>query len=67
MNMESIMNFLADNYKWFMIAAGVLLVALIGFLVMGKKKKGTESAPTPVPQNDFNQMSTMEQAQAQVQ
>ncbi len=67
MNMESIMNFLADNYKWFMIAAGVLLVALIGFLVMGKKKKGNESAPAPIPQNDFNQMGTMQQMQAQPQ
>ena len=63
MDMETIMNFLADNYKWFMIAAGVLLLALIGFLVSGKKKKGNEEVPTPMPQNDFSQMGTLDQMQ----
>lgn len=62
MDMETIMNFLADNYKWFMIAAGVLLLALIGFLVSGKKKKGNEE-PAPIPQTDFSQMGTMAQVQ----
>ena len=40
--MESVMNFLADNYIYFFIAAGLLLFALIGFLIDSKKKKGKE-------------------------
>ncbi len=64
MNMETVMNFLADNYTYFMIAAGVLLVALIGFLVSGRKKKGNDTQAAPIPQNDFSQMGTLEQAQA---
>ena len=56
--MESVMNFLAEYYIWFFVAAGVLLFALIGFLIDSKKKKGQEFkgeaietpsvAPTPV-------------------
>ena len=41
--MDSILNFLADNYIWFLIGGAVLLVALIGFLVDGKKHKKGES------------------------
>lgn len=37
--MDSILSFLADNYKYFMIAAVVLLLALIGFIVDGKRKR----------------------------
>ena len=40
--MESVMNFLADNYIWFFVAAGVLLFALIGFIIDSKRKKKTE-------------------------
>lgn len=41
--MDTLLNFLADNFKWFMIGSGVLLIALIGFLVGGDKKKKKES------------------------
>ena len=37
--MEAIKDFLANNYMIFMIISVVLLIALIGFLVGGKKKK----------------------------
>ena len=40
--MESVMNFLAENYIWFFVAAGVLLFALIGFLIDGKNKSKNE-------------------------
>ena len=40
--MESVMNFLADNYIWFFVAAGVLLFALIGFIIDSKRKKKNE-------------------------
>lgn len=40
--MEEVLSFLADNYKWFMIGAAVLLFALIGFIVDGRKKKKNE-------------------------
>lgn len=48
--MESITNFLAEHYIWFFVAAGVLTLALIGFLIDSRKKhkkefKG-EAAPT---------------------
>ncbi len=37
--MESFLNFITDNYTYFLIAAGVLTLALIGLLVSGKNKK----------------------------
>ena len=40
--MEKVMNFLAENYIWFFVAAGVLLFALIGFLIEGKNKNKSE-------------------------
>lgn len=40
--MENILSFLADNHKWFLGAAVLLLFALIGFIVDGKKKKKTD-------------------------
>ena len=43
--MESILNFLADNYLYFMIGSVVLLFALIGFAVDGKKKKKDDVNP----------------------
>ena len=67
MNTETIMNFLADNYKWFMIGAGVLLFALIGFLVSGKKKKEDTNLGVTMNQNDFSQMGTLDQNQVVAQ
>lgn len=49
--MDNILSFLADNYKWFMLAAVILLFALIGFIVDGKKKKKS-SEVVPVPNAD---------------
>lgn len=48
--MDSILNFLADNYIWFMIGGVVLLFALIGFVIDDKKKNKNEnqSVETPV-------------------
>lgn len=40
--MESVMNFLAANYMWFFVAAGILCFALIGFIFDSKKKKNNE-------------------------
>ena len=37
--MDKLLNFLADNYVYFMIGAVILLFALIGFFVDGKRKK----------------------------
>lgn len=49
--MDNILSFLADNYKWFMLAAVILLFALIGFIVDGKKKKKSGEV-VPVPNAD---------------
>ena len=54
---DNILNFLADNYLIFMIVAVILLFALIGFIVDGKKKKqknveevpGASVPPQPTP------------------
>lgn len=40
--MESVMNFLADYYIWFFVAALVLCFALIGFIIESKKKQKNE-------------------------
>lgn len=57
--MNSVMNFLADYYIWFFVAALLLSFALIGFIIDTKKKqknefKGesietTNNAPTSTP------------------
>ena len=57
--MDSVMNFLADYYIWFFVAALLLSFALIGFIIDTKKKqknefKGesietTNNAPTSTP------------------
>lgn len=58
--MNSVMNFLADYYIWFFVAALLLSFALIGFIIDTKKKqknefKGesietTNSTPTSTPE-----------------
>lgn len=40
--MESVMNFLAEYYIWFFVAAIVLCFALIGFIIDSKKKQKGE-------------------------
>ncbi len=60
--MDSINNFLADNYLWFMIGAGVLLVALIGFIVDGKKKK-TKGEELPSDTTNINQINATSEAE----
>lgn len=40
--MDSFLDFLTDNYTYFLIAAGVLLLALIGLIVSGRNKKKKE-------------------------
>lgn len=51
--MDSILDFLANNYLWFMISGAVLLIALIGFVVDGKKKKKViESEEIQLPVED---------------
>ncbi len=40
--MESVMNFLADYYIWFFVAAGILCFALIGFIIESRKKQKSE-------------------------
>ena len=42
--MEGILDFLAVNYIWFFVLAGVFLIALIGYLLDGKKKASVDKA-----------------------
>lgn len=68
MTTENILSFLADNYKYFMIAAGVLLVALIGFYFDGKKKKkASEEGIQQAPQGGFTQDASMNMVQNSVE
>ena len=60
--MDAILNFLADNYKWFMGGAIVLLIALIGFVVDGKKKKN-KSEELPESTATINQVDAVNQSQ----
>lgn len=61
--MDSILNFLADNYIWFMIGGVVLLFALIGFIIDGKKKNKDEnkSVETPVTNNEITNQVPLNQ------
>ncbi len=45
------LDFLSENYIWFFVGAIVLLFALIGFIVEGKKKKNKEFKGQSVPEN----------------
>lgn len=59
--MDKVLNFLADNYILLMVIGVVLLIALIGFVVDGKKKKkdeGTIDNNPSAPVNDINTMNT---------
>jgi hypothetical protein len=58
--MDSILNFLSNNYKWFLIAAGVLVLALIGFIADSKKKKKAQ-------ENALNTAAVDGQAMAGIQ
>ena len=62
--MENVLSFLADNYLYFMIGAVVLLFALIGFAVDGKKKNKvakTEVSPIANGQMQFGQNPNVQQ------
>lgn len=49
--MESFLNFLSNNYLYFLIAAGVFLFALIGFLFdLKRRKKESPEVETPTPE-----------------
>ena len=48
------LDFLSENYIWFFVAAVVLLFALIGFIVEGKKKKSKEFKGESVNDNVEN-------------
>jgi len=66
--MESVMNFLADNYVWFFVAAGVLCFALIGFIIESRKKQKSEfkgesieeSTPSTVATTNMNVNTNVE-------
>lgn len=60
--MDTLLNFLADHYLWFMIGAGFLLLALIGFMADGRKKKKAENA-AQLPQG--GQVNTVQNLNAQ--
>lgn len=49
--MESVMNFLADNYIWFFVAAIVLCFALIGFIIESRKKQKNEFKGESIEEN----------------
>jgi len=61
--MESILDFLANNYLYFMIGGGVLLMALIGFLVSDKKKQAKEENIefNSVPSNETQNIPVQQQ------
>lgn len=65
--MESIFNFLADNYIYFMIAAGILAIALIGFLIDGKKKQKKEEIAGVPTMQAMNTQNTVQPTVAQTQ
>ncbi len=50
--MDKLLDFLANNYVYFLIAAGVLAFALIGFVVDLKKKEKKADAVADVPNVD---------------
>jgi len=61
--MDKLFDFLADNYIIFIIISGVLIFALIGFIVMGKKKeKATDDNKQETPVN--NNQTVGESAQS---
>jgi len=66
--MEKILDFLANYYIYFLIAAGVLFFALIGFIVDLKKKKDedpiVEEAITPEEVAPVPQVEVMEEVPA---
>lgn len=45
------LDFLSENYIWFFVAAVVLLFALVGFIVEGRKKKNKEFKGESVNEN----------------
>lgn len=68
--METFLDFLTENYIYFLIAAGILTLALIGLLVSSKKKGKEESAevqnvepvtPVVVPENNTFSEPVVEQ------
>ena len=58
--MDNVLNFLSENYLYFMIGSVVLLFALIGFAVEGRKNK-KEDIPMNPANNMMNQMPNINQ------
>lgn len=60
--MDKVLNFLADNYILLMVIGVVLLIALIGFVVDGKKKKKDEgtidNSQNVTAENNVNTLNT---------
>lgn len=60
--MDKVLNFLADNYILLMVIGVVLLIALIGFVVEGKKKKKEEgtidNSQNVTAENNVNTLNT---------
>ena len=52
--MESVMNFLADNYIWFFVAAALLSFALIGFIIESRKKQKNEFKGESIEEKSTN-------------
>lgn len=49
--MESVMNFLADYYIWFFVAALIFSFALIGFIIESKKRQKNEFKGEAIEEN----------------
>lgn len=49
--MESVINFLAEYYIWFFVAAVVLCFALVGFIIESKKKGKEKGKMESVPED----------------
>lgn len=58
--MENILNFLENNYIWFLIAAVVLLIALVGFIVDSKMKAKKKEGNFGTLDNNVNQGNPVE-------
>ncbi len=57
--MDKVLDFLANNYIYFLIAAGVLVLALIGFIFDSKKKNKEENNISNAPLPSINNEPTI--------
>lgn len=71
--MENILEFLENNYIWFLVAAAILLLALIGFIVDSKRKQkkmegnlDTLDKVAPAPTTEMNVTPNVEHTNSEM-